>query len=158
MNNVFMTHLKIHERYDLKGSTIDRAATEKEKQKPNPILKDLDIKTAVYIGKEKTEKVRAQIALDCAFLEENNIMDYSLLLGVHNTVTDEDATEVSSDSSASISTEDFRRRRYSLPLALPNYELSSRSKRWLERRKRKQYVLCKHMFLDRNFNSTNQEL
>lgn len=141
MNNVFMTHLKIHERYDLKGSTVDRSVTEEERKKPNPIYKDLDIKFFVHLGKEKTIKVKEQMALDCKFLEENSIMDYSLLLGVHYAnYPEEDLTEMSCDNCSSTSERIFQRRRMSLPSTLSSQELSHKSKKWLERRKRKQYV------------------
>jgi 1-phosphatidylinositol-4-phosphate 5-kinase len=83
MNNVFQTSLRIHERYDLKGSTLGRCASEDEKKKENPILKDLDVSTNIYLGKEKTDVVLKQLESDCGFLRENLVMDYSLLLGVH---------------------------------------------------------------------------
>ena len=37
MKNVFAHNLKIHKKYDLKGSKVDRAATDKD-----PTLKDCD--------------------------------------------------------------------------------------------------------------------
>ena len=37
MKNVFAVNLKIHKKYDLKGSKVDRAATDKD-----PTLKDCD--------------------------------------------------------------------------------------------------------------------
>ena len=33
MRNVFSNHLKIHTKYDLKGSTVDREASQKEREK-----------------------------------------------------------------------------------------------------------------------------
>ena len=42
MNNLLPTAVKMHEKYDLKGSTYKRKASRKEKQKKSPTLKDLD--------------------------------------------------------------------------------------------------------------------
>lgn len=84
MSNVFQTNVKIHEKYDLKGSIIGRMASEEEKQSPNPILKDLDVSKHVYLGKAKTKLLLDQLKSDAKFLESNQIMDYSLLLGVHD--------------------------------------------------------------------------
>ena len=42
MKNIFSTTLKIHKKYDLKGSTVDREASEKEKTGPHPTYKDKD--------------------------------------------------------------------------------------------------------------------
>lgn len=83
MNNVFMTSLPIHERYDLKGSTVGRMATEKEKMSPVCIFKDLDISTHVNLGQPVTRLLLEQMTLDADFLKSQSIMDYSLLLGVH---------------------------------------------------------------------------
>lgn len=40
--NVFSNHLHIHRKFDLKGSTVDREASEKEKEKELPTYKDND--------------------------------------------------------------------------------------------------------------------
>lgn len=92
MNNVFDTRLFVEERYDLKGSTIGRAASEKEKRRETPILKDLDFlesKRKLKIGLEMKRKIMSQLESDCRFLENMKIMDYSVLLGCHR-ITEED--------------------------------------------------------------------
>merc|ERR550525_849172 len=33
MRNVFSNHLRVHKKYDLKGSTVDREASDKEREK-----------------------------------------------------------------------------------------------------------------------------
>lgn len=66
MNNVFNTSLQIHERYDLKGSVVGRMASEEEKQKKNPILKDMDIDKHIFLGNFKTELFYNQIESDCS--------------------------------------------------------------------------------------------
>ncbi len=43
MGNVFATTKSIDVTYDLKGSTVGRSASEKERSKPNCVFKDNDI-------------------------------------------------------------------------------------------------------------------
>jgi 1-phosphatidylinositol-4-phosphate 5-kinase len=90
MNNVFDTKLYVEERYDLKGSTIGRNASEKEKLREAPILKDndfLNVNRKIHVTKEMKEKILDQLRSDCSWLESMKIMDYSLLLGAHNVRT-----------------------------------------------------------------------
>lgn len=42
MNNLIPSHVHIHEKYDLKGSTYKRRANDAERQKEKPTWKDLD--------------------------------------------------------------------------------------------------------------------
>jgi 1-phosphatidylinositol-5-phosphate 4-kinase len=42
MRNIFTNRYKIHIKYDIKGSTVDRAASNKEKEKDSPTFKDND--------------------------------------------------------------------------------------------------------------------
>ncbi|XP_045775833.1 phosphatidylinositol 5-phosphate 4-kinase type-2 alpha isoform X2 [Maniola jurtina] len=84
--NVFSNHLNIHKKYDLKGSTVDREASEKELEKELPTLKDNDfIKQGVRIdiGDAAKEKLLETLTADVDFLTKLHLMDYSLLLGVH---------------------------------------------------------------------------
>ncbi len=101
MNNVFDSKLYVGERYDLKGSTIGRSASEREKQRDAPILKDNDFlskKRKILVSQEMKDKIMTQLKKDCAWLESIKIMDYSLLLGAHS-VKEEDH-DVLSPSSA----------------------------------------------------------
>eukprot|EP00026_Physarum_polycephalum_P004548 Phypoly_transcript_04570.p1 GENE.Phypoly_transcript_04570~~Phypoly_transcript_04570.p1 ORF type:complete len:684 (+),score=95.55 Phypoly_transcript_04570:42-2054(+) len=87
MNNVFQTRKVIHERYDLKGSTLGRAASEEEKKKDTVTYKDLDFRerhVKIQIGPQKRSALLEQLQRDCKFLAKLNIMDYSLLIGIHN--------------------------------------------------------------------------
>ncbi|XP_061719726.1 phosphatidylinositol 5-phosphate 4-kinase type-2 alpha isoform X2 [Cydia pomonella] len=84
--NVFSNHLNIHRKYDLKGSTVDREASEKELEKELPTLKDNDfIKQGVRIdiGDAAKDKLLETLTADVEFLTKLHLMDYSLLLGMH---------------------------------------------------------------------------
>lgn len=92
MNNIFQTRKTIHERYDLKGSTLGRAASEEEKKKDTVTLKDLDFRqrhVKIQIGPDKRNALVDQLLRDVKFLAKLNIMDYSLLIGVHNIEKDD---------------------------------------------------------------------
>ncbi|TGZ71675.1 hypothetical protein CRM22_002510 [Opisthorchis felineus] len=68
------------------GSAVDREANEKEKAKPLPTLKDNDFLNEIckiYIGEEAKSKLLSRLESDVQFLQENNLMDYSLLIGIH---------------------------------------------------------------------------
>eukprot|EP00927_Polykrikos_kofoidii_P058379 TRINITY_DN5285_c0_g2_i2.p1 TRINITY_DN5285_c0_g2~~TRINITY_DN5285_c0_g2_i2.p1 ORF type:complete len:887 (+),score=125.48 TRINITY_DN5285_c0_g2_i2:104-2662(+) len=85
MGNVFNTPFEIHRRYDLKGSWVGRLTNSNEFD-PTVALKDVDFTRAnetIRIGPERKKKLLTQIEEDSAFLAENNIIDYSLLLGIH---------------------------------------------------------------------------
>ncbi|CAL2236346.1 unnamed protein product [Prunus armeniaca] len=82
MGNMFCTELRIHRRYDLKGSSIGRS-TNKDKIDENTTLKDLDLKFEFHMDKLLRESLFKQISLDCMFLQSQQIIDYSLLLGLH---------------------------------------------------------------------------
>ncbi|KAG2388304.1 hypothetical protein C9374_000468 [Naegleria lovaniensis] len=85
MNNIFFTPLTIHRKYDLKGSTAGRVATESERKKKSPILKDKDIQQGdIKLNLDLKLNFFRRLESDVRFLQENDIMDYSLLLGVHN--------------------------------------------------------------------------
>ncbi|XP_044764202.1 phosphatidylinositol 5-phosphate 4-kinase type-2 alpha [Coccinella septempunctata] len=84
--NVFSNHLHIHRKFDLKGSTVDREASEKEREKELPTYKDNDFvneQMKVYIGEEAKSKLMETLTADVEFLTKLHLMDYSLLLGIH---------------------------------------------------------------------------
>ncbi|KAG7160173.1 phosphatidylinositol 5-phosphate 4-kinase type-2 alpha-like [Homarus americanus] len=87
MRNVFSTFLHIHKKYDLKGSTVDREASVKELEKDLPTLKDNDFMkdgTKIYIGEEAKQQLMETLTADVEFLMRLHLMDYSLLLGIHD--------------------------------------------------------------------------
>ncbi|KAI3522875.1 hypothetical protein L1887_00927 [Cichorium endivia] len=82
MGNMFCTELRIHRRFDLKGSSLGRSADNVEIDE-NTILKDLDLNYCFYLEPSWRDALLEQIEIDSKFLEAQNIMDYSLLLGVN---------------------------------------------------------------------------
>ncbi|PPD90042.1 hypothetical protein GOBAR_DD13038 [Gossypium barbadense] len=82
MGNMFCTELRIHRRYDLKGSSQGRSADNVEIDE-NTTLKDLDLNYCFYLEPSWRDALLRQIEIDSKFLEAQCIMDYSLLLGVH---------------------------------------------------------------------------
>ncbi|XP_072967031.1 phosphatidylinositol 4-phosphate 5-kinase 9 [Typha angustifolia] len=82
MGNMFCTELRIHRRFDLKGSSLGRS-TDKVEIDENTTLKDLDLNYSFYLEPSWREALLKQIEIDSKFLETQRIMDYSLLLGVH---------------------------------------------------------------------------
>ncbi|XP_060850548.1 phosphatidylinositol 5-phosphate 4-kinase type-2 alpha isoform X1 [Rhopalosiphum padi] len=87
MRNVFSNHLATHRKFDLKGSTVDREASDKEKEKDLPTYKDNDFvkeRTKIYIGDEAKDKLLETLGADVDFLTGLHLMDYSLLLGIHD--------------------------------------------------------------------------
>ncbi|XP_050448014.1 phosphatidylinositol 5-phosphate 4-kinase type-2 beta isoform X4 [Cataglyphis hispanica] len=87
IRNVFSNHLTTHKKFDLKGSTVDREASDKEKEKDLPTYKDNDfVKEGmkIYIGEEAKVKLIETLTADVDFLTKLHLMDYSLLLGLHD--------------------------------------------------------------------------
>nr|XP_043623541.1 phosphatidylinositol 4-phosphate 5-kinase 8-like isoform X2 [Erigeron canadensis] len=82
MGNMFKTELRIHRRYDLKGSCQGRI-TNKDHIDEGTTLKDLDLAYEFRMDKSLREALFDQIRLDCNFLESQQVIDYSLLLGLH---------------------------------------------------------------------------
>lgn len=88
MNNLFPPHRDIHETYDLKGSTVGREyPEEKAQQNPRAVLKDLNWINRgkmLELGPEKRTLLTEQLRRDAEFLKSIDVMDYSLLVGIHN--------------------------------------------------------------------------
>ncbi|XP_066491127.1 phosphatidylinositol 4-phosphate 5-kinase type-1 gamma isoform X2 [Tiliqua scincoides] len=88
MNNILPRVVKMHLKYDLKGSTYKRRASKKEKEKSSPTYKDLDfmqdMPEGIMLDTDTFSALVKTLQRDCLVLESFKIMDYSLLLGVHN--------------------------------------------------------------------------
>ncbi|KAJ6247191.1 phosphatidylinositol 5-phosphate 4-kinase [Anaeramoeba flamelloides] len=85
MNYVFDSDLKIHKKYDLKGSQLNRGGDqwEKEAEEEKKVLKDNDLNENIQLTASFKKKLKRQIKHDAGFLKLYNLMDYSLLLGIH---------------------------------------------------------------------------
>jgi hypothetical protein len=92
MNNVFNTNIKIHYKYDLKGSTHQRISRKRPEINYDDYnyaipLKDLDFldrEEAIIVTQDEKENLITQLKKDSEFLASKRINDYSLLIGVHN--------------------------------------------------------------------------
>ncbi|KJH53554.1 1-phosphatidylinositol-4-phosphate 5-kinase [Dictyocaulus viviparus] len=113
MNNLLPQNVTMHEKYDLKGSTYKRLASKSERAKvigvlnflvshnypqwyfsvllfqASPTLKDLDFienhpSEGLSIDPLSYDSLIRTISRDCLVLESFKIMDYSLLVGIHN--------------------------------------------------------------------------
>lgn len=88
MNNLFPPHRDIHQTFDLKGSTIGRDFKEEELEKnPRATMKDLNwLRRNMHLefGPRKKHLFIEQIKRDVALLQRLKIMDYSLLVGIHD--------------------------------------------------------------------------
>ncbi|VFQ92107.1 unnamed protein product [Cuscuta campestris] len=84
MGNLFCSQYVIHRRYDLKGSSLGRLTDKPESEiDSTTTLKDLDLNFVFRLPKVWYEEFCRQVDHDCDFLEQERIMDYSLLVGVH---------------------------------------------------------------------------
>lgn len=86
MENIFHTPVEIHRRYDIKGSWIGRSTPLILQEDKTIALKELDMKNnkeMLHINQQNQIDLLKQLEMDCRFFELYNIMDYSLLIGIH---------------------------------------------------------------------------
>ncbi|KAG8363712.1 hypothetical protein BUALT_Bualt19G0050900 [Buddleja alternifolia] len=84
MGNLFCTKYPIHRRFDLKGSSHGRLTVKPETEiDSTTTLKDLDLNFVFRLNKPWFQEFCRQVDRDSEFLEQERIMDYSLLVGVH---------------------------------------------------------------------------
>uniref|UniRef100_A0A673BFX5 Phosphatidylinositol 5-phosphate 4-kinase type-2 alpha n=1 Tax=Sphaeramia orbicularis TaxID=375764 RepID=A0A673BFX5_9TELE len=122
--NVFSHRLSVYKKYDLKGSTVAREASDKEKAKELPTYKDNDFINdgqKIYIDGENKkmflEKLRKDVEVCLQqrlqlkthifffrfgfyFLAQLKLMDYSLLVGIHDVERAEQEEVESEDNEA----------------------------------------------------------
>ncbi|KAF2176334.1 SAICAR synthase-like protein [Zopfia rhizophila CBS 207.26] len=88
MNNLFPPHRDIHRTFDLKGSTIGRDFKEEDLEaNPRATLKDLNwLRRNLHLefGPTKKKAFIEQMQKDVKLLQRLKIMDYSLLVGIHD--------------------------------------------------------------------------
>ncbi|KAI9307471.1 hypothetical protein BJ944DRAFT_157993 [Cunninghamella echinulata] len=87
MGNVFPPNKNVHETYDLKGSTFGRITTDEEiDRNAHAVMKDLNWMNQgkkLELGPIKKQLLLSQLEKDVLLLIKLNIMDYSLLVGIH---------------------------------------------------------------------------
>jgi 1-phosphatidylinositol-4-phosphate 5-kinase len=88
MGNVLPSNKDIHETYDLKGSLFGRLTSEEEVAKnPRAVMKDqnwVQRNEQIQLGPTKRALLLTQLERDVEILKKLNIMDYSLLVGIHD--------------------------------------------------------------------------
>ncbi|XP_064494415.1 putative PIP5K1A and PSMD4-like protein [Pseudopipra pipra] len=88
MNNLLPRSVKMHLKYDLKGSTYKRRASQKEREKVFPTYKDLDfmqdVPDGLFLDSDMYNALCKTLQRDCLVLQSFKIMDYSLLVAIHN--------------------------------------------------------------------------
>jgi hypothetical protein len=84
MQSVFLTKKIIHEKYDIKGSWVDRSTPMKTRGISKEVLKDMDCYRNLLLPPHVRARIIRQSELDSKFLASQNIMDYSMLIGIHH--------------------------------------------------------------------------
>ncbi|CAF1214790.1 unnamed protein product [Rotaria sordida] len=136
MNNLIPSHIQMHEKYDLKGSTFKRRANIEERRKESPTWKDLDFMehhpNGLLLDSDTFAALAKTVERDCRVLESFHIMDYSFLIGVHHASVHTDSPrERRADSSVSNDPAlppSALRRMYSTPMANIQAEFEEHNK------------------------------
>eukprot|EP01126_Amoeba_proteus_P033291 TRINITY_DN3266_c0_g1_i5.p1 TRINITY_DN3266_c0_g1~~TRINITY_DN3266_c0_g1_i5.p1 ORF type:complete len:533 (-),score=95.29 TRINITY_DN3266_c0_g1_i5:22-1620(-) len=85
--NLFNTDSKIHEIYDLKGSWVNRGGGKENKHSLDPkekkTGKDNDFTQIIQVGRPISQQFKSILKKDSEMLKRLNVMDYSLLVGIH---------------------------------------------------------------------------
>ncbi|CAN8067162.1 unnamed protein product [Agarophyton chilense] len=89
MASIFNDKVFIDQKYDLKGSTFHRFASEEQLKSENVTLKDQDLKKPIFFRPEQLDQIMKQLDRDSAYLESHHVMDYSLLVGLSHMLSEE---------------------------------------------------------------------
>jgi hypothetical protein len=84
MENLFSGAPALNEVYDLKGSWIDRHAAARGGGRGARLDSDWPPYRRLNVSQEAAEALLGQVCSDALFLSSCNVMDYSLLLGIHH--------------------------------------------------------------------------
>jgi len=86
MENIFATKKTIHQRYDIKGSWVRRNVGEAHIRDPSILGMDEDfrrLQKKLKLGPKQRKLFLSRMAKDVLFFEKLGIIDYSLLVGIH---------------------------------------------------------------------------
>ena len=86
MGNIFNAEVPIHQKYDLKGSRHGRYVKNKAAA---TIWKDLDLDIEIQLPAPWKARLDRQLSADARFLQAQQVMDYSMLVGIHFKARDE---------------------------------------------------------------------
>lgn len=78
MNNVLPRAMKMHYKYDLKGSSYKRRASRKERAKSSPTFKDLDFKdmhVGLHLNSDTYNALMKTLQRDCRVGSRNRFSD-----------------------------------------------------------------------------------
>ncbi|KAJ2799910.1 Phosphatidylinositol-4-phosphate 5-kinase, partial [Coemansia furcata] len=87
MSNILPPNKDIHAQFDLKGSMLGRELSAELAAKPRACMKDknwIKMRQRLHLGPAKRQAFVKQLIEDVTLLIRLNIMDYSLLIGVHD--------------------------------------------------------------------------
>jgi len=126
MNSVYCTDKPLQTFYDLKGSVLGREAKpHQDVKKDNDLRKGMP-ESAIALPTEIRERMREQIVADCEFMQSMEIMDYSMLIGIHH-IPPAQERSLASDSIAKTGFSISSRRRDSLRDLMKKKRLNSTS-------------------------------
>jgi 1-phosphatidylinositol-4-phosphate 5-kinase len=116
MNSVYYTDKYLQNFYDLKGSVVGRNAKPGQAVKKDNDLRQGLPESALSLRPPVRTHMRDQISADCEFLRQMEIMDYSMLVGVHHVPPVEDHSLATIGFRASARTSAQRMRKGSLEM------------------------------------------
>eukprot|EP00917_Polyrhabdina_sp_WS-2016_P010840 GHVP01023803.1.p1 GENE.GHVP01023803.1~~GHVP01023803.1.p1 ORF type:complete len:497 (-),score=61.49 GHVP01023803.1:2516-4006(-) len=99
LHNVFFAPVELHRRYDLKGSTFGRMTPDVFRKDSKVTMKDNDFvnaKEKLRISTQQKDRLISIIHSDCAFFKSCRILDYSLLVGIHDINKKDESESVAS--------------------------------------------------------------
>ena len=85
MNNILPSSVHLHAKYDLKGSTYKRRASDRERLKPSPTFKDLDFSEknpdGIFLEADTRDALKKTIERDCRVMN-CGVTDIHFILSV----------------------------------------------------------------------------
>ncbi|KAJ1256320.1 hypothetical protein BS78_K046700, partial [Paspalum vaginatum] len=119
MGNLFCSNYAIHRRFDLKGSSHGRMTDKPLDQiSEHTTLKDLDLNFIFRLEGSWFQEFSRQVDKDCELLEQERIMDYSLLVGIHFKDRCKDSSSADNGTSQTTAEDSEENRKASLKLGI----------------------------------------